>query len=583
MKRVASLALAAVLAACAADTTTSAVSIPGPNSVLVNGRSLLVASTASNELRALDLNPNPRTFVRAPNPLFPLSIPTQPFPRALAGFTTLNDNVNSKGEVIPRGAAPPFAFALSTAGSQVTVVSSANLAPLGTMAVPDTTLAIAVRAWKPDEVEHLVLAATQAGNGALWAADFGAPLDSAKIAAIEPVLAVSLGTSVPQALAASPTDPNLVAVGDRRTGPDGLGRQGGLALCNLATGTVTRVDVGGPVMAVAFSSSGERLFGLLDSEACGGAAPCGGLFAVDLADPTSPTFVGSFAVPGAARGLAVGADAEITLPSGATKNIDPLVVVSSTTGSLYVVDGATLTNPGPFVTALNRLDSRGERSGSPTDGPQIFDAAGNLVATLTSSARTEELSLLWEGRLVHSSSGVPAAGAVEDQGLDFPALSVQAGDLVTFVASGNCAVATTTVSSVAVGRVELAPGFDTSCLPAKVEYVVRASGSFAVVGTVSGLVGRVAPGAPFTGAGISFVMGPGGALERDAGYVISIVAEYSIPVANSTTTLNMPGAAAFDPIGKLFYVVFAGGSALVELNPTDMRSGKTDVGLVTFR
>jgi hypothetical protein len=54
---------------------------------VVSGSLLFVTSTRSNELRVLDLEPRPglpRDFVRAPNPLLPLSIPTLPAPVELS-------------------------------------------------------------------------------------------------------------------------------------------------------------------------------------------------------------------------------------------------------------------------------------------------------------------------------------------------------------------------------------------------------------------------------------------------------------------------------------------------------------------
>ena len=206
------MALAVALAACSQTAVPAAVSLPGPNSLSVAGRTLLVANTASDELRALDLTADPRVFVRAPNPLYPLAIPTEPFPRALAA------------QVLADGAAPAFSFALSSAGAQVTVVSNATLAALGSLAVPDTSLAIAVTIPASGADERLVVGASQQGNGSLYVATFPEVLkdNPAGIAAVKPALAIALGASVPVVLAPSPVNPDVVAVGDRETGPDGL-------------------------------------------------------------------------------------------------------------------------------------------------------------------------------------------------------------------------------------------------------------------------------------------------------------------------------------------------------------------------
>ena len=66
--------------ACSQTGNPPATQLSGTNAVVASGSLLFVTSTASNELRVLDLQPtniqNPVDYVRAPNPLSPLSIPT---------------------------------------------------------------------------------------------------------------------------------------------------------------------------------------------------------------------------------------------------------------------------------------------------------------------------------------------------------------------------------------------------------------------------------------------------------------------------------------------------------------------------
>lgn len=71
------------LLACAQSGTAPPTRLSGTNSSAVSGSLLFVTSTRSNELRVLDLEPRSgqaRDFVRAPNPLVPLSITTVPAP-----------------------------------------------------------------------------------------------------------------------------------------------------------------------------------------------------------------------------------------------------------------------------------------------------------------------------------------------------------------------------------------------------------------------------------------------------------------------------------------------------------------------
>jgi len=73
--------------ACSQSSVPPPTQLSGTNSSVVSGSLLFITSTRSNELRVLDLEPRPgfqRDFVRAPNPLVPLSIPTLPAPVELS-------------------------------------------------------------------------------------------------------------------------------------------------------------------------------------------------------------------------------------------------------------------------------------------------------------------------------------------------------------------------------------------------------------------------------------------------------------------------------------------------------------------
>ena len=79
--------LTVALAACSQSGAAPPTRLSGTNSAAVSGSLLFVTSTRSNELRVLTLEPpvgQQRDFVRAPNPLLPLSIPTLAAPVELA-------------------------------------------------------------------------------------------------------------------------------------------------------------------------------------------------------------------------------------------------------------------------------------------------------------------------------------------------------------------------------------------------------------------------------------------------------------------------------------------------------------------
>lgn len=606
------LALAPVLA-CSGTTTPALTQLGGPNSVVLADRHMWVATTTGADVRTFSLDGS-RVFERAPNPLWALAVPTAPYPRSLAAFTSFT----GLGTATVTSVAAPLAFALSTATSQVSVLSVGQMAWLGDLALDGAVpLSAAVTPWAPspsddpsvpDPPVQLVLGVTAGSHGEVWMLSLSqteALLPDTYQRLVGPAQAtpIDLGDgSIPQALVASPSSSGLVAVGDRN--PTG----GALALVDLASGTVDRIDVGGPILALAFTSDGQTLFGVLDSSACAAATPCGGLFAVDLSHIAAPVLLTPTPVvipgmlPGTLRGLAVGGAATITRDTGdpLTVTVNPLVVVSSSDGNCYLVDGTTrtvITNTvtgAPAVLQSYHLDPTGQRT---------LDSLGPATLVLDPAVAVDErITITYQGFIdeLEGLTGTITDGTLTVTGtsgtFDFGRLTgaqaqdrlVLPGDLVVFGTPGPCAGQTVAVVSVPSATSLSLADVPPLCQGAET-FSVRVGGSaYAVTGSTYRAMGRVLAGQSFSfsqeiGAAdagavavVQFNMGSGDP-RRDAQYVIVLGAPEE-PFKVLLATLGLPGAIAFDPKSGFFYVAFDGGNALVELRPEELRSGQTGVG-----
>jgi hypothetical protein len=371
-------------------------------------------------------------------------------------------------------------------------------------------------------------------------------------------------------------------------------RVGGLALVDLETLVVERFDVGGPVLAVAFDPSGAKLFGILDEQACEPLAPCRGAFAFDVVGrrrlPT--TDAAPMQIPGSPRGIAVGGSATIAMPVGEPITVSPLVMVSSTDGSLYLIDGGTerpiLVSAAPSVREQYLLDENDVRTDNPAGGPAD-------IALAEGAARPEQLTVTYQGVLPSLSavSGTLSAGLFEAEasGTEFAALDAREGDIVVVTSPqplpGGPAVPTEAVVAAVDGGQLSLTGLDPACAGV-VTVAVRAA-DYLVLGTVSGNMGRVRAGEAFAYAGtyrfeptgfdptrpaVAFQMGEGRPV-RDSRYVLEISATEAPLVYRvlPRRDMSMPGAITYSTRTDVerFYVVYLGGNALAEIKPDDLR------------
>jgi hypothetical protein len=161
--------LAVAVAACSQSGVAPPTGLSGTSSSVVSGSLLFVTSTRSNEVRVLDLEPRPglqRDFVRAPNPLSPLSIPTLPAPVELA--TPIR--YGPLGQPLQGD----WVFARGAGSASVSIIGALNcpqqLKELGRIAPrPDSVVtALAARLTADDRQAQLYFATFDGTDTTLW-------------------------------------------------------------------------------------------------------------------------------------------------------------------------------------------------------------------------------------------------------------------------------------------------------------------------------------------------------------------------------------------------------------------------------
>ena len=168
-KRLLALLTLGLGAACSQSSVPPPTGLSGTNSSVVSGSLLFVTSTRSNELRVLDLEPRPgfaRDFVRAPNPLSPLSIPTLPSPVELSTPT----RYGPLGQPLQGD----WVFARGAGGSGVSIIGAVNcpqqLKEFGRIAPrPDSVVtALSSRLTTDDRQAQLYFATFDGSDSTIW-------------------------------------------------------------------------------------------------------------------------------------------------------------------------------------------------------------------------------------------------------------------------------------------------------------------------------------------------------------------------------------------------------------------------------
>ncbi|MBM4381635.1 MAG: hypothetical protein FJ086_20400, partial [Deltaproteobacteria bacterium] len=308
------------LAACTQASSRPPARMQATQALQLAGDLVFIASSGKDELRVMDLSATPVDFVRAPNPLEPLSVPVLRQPASLERDRGWERGADGRWAELP----PRYVYAWSPGGTEVSVVGAARedglkelrRVPLGQ---PITALAAAVGA-----TGSTLYAATWEGGAAggaratLWAVPLP-PVAEVGSAALAPRAVRTFDGGRVEALAVLPGREALV-VARRVPAAEGEGEVSFLevaspqALVSLrfpgAVDAQVRedcetlaanraADVGGrrvrgdcgfgaPVRAlevqadVAGAPDAVRVFGLLDEATCASGVQCVGIEAVEL-------------------------------------------------------------------------------------------------------------------------------------------------------------------------------------------------------------------------------------------------------------------------------------------------------------
>jgi hypothetical protein len=306
MKRLALVVGAVLAVGCTSTNINPPPQVLSPNDILVvnpqdGGEAFLyIAATSGNELRVIDLGPSLllQDFVRAPNPLEPMSIPVLDQPVALAVDTTYNSAGNQ--------VTGPFVYVRGAGVQQISVVDTGQAAGstafsgqveverILTSGVVTALAAVGPTASHDGGGSELFAATYDGQAGTIWRYDIPLSLALKDAGAVIPaptvVATTALGESV-SALLTLPTDNRLVVA--TRTAADGGGRT--MVLDTTGTEAPLALNFPAPVRllrthpAVPFGGepdggpalpSGYFTYGLLDESSCGGGKTCRGLMAV---------------------------------------------------------------------------------------------------------------------------------------------------------------------------------------------------------------------------------------------------------------------------------------------------------------
>lgn len=165
MRVILASATALCLAACSQQAIPPPAHIVGTNSLVLVKDLLFVTSPGASELRALDLRISPRDFVRAPNPLEPLSIPVLNAPTALARDISYAANGDLDDTY------DPYVYAQGAAGGEISIVGTrrdSQLVELKRLVIGETVTAIAAQGPSGGSPSTLYFATLGSGQGRLW-------------------------------------------------------------------------------------------------------------------------------------------------------------------------------------------------------------------------------------------------------------------------------------------------------------------------------------------------------------------------------------------------------------------------------
>lgn len=517
------IALFAVLTTgCSGVTTAATAQLSGTYDVALVGDLLFVTSTNGNELRVIDISGSPRDFVRAPNPLEPLSIPVVDQPVELARDVRYDAN----GAELDG----PYVYARGLGSAEISIVAADRtlLKALNRVVAASTVTALAARGPTDGQGPSTLYYATWDGTrGTLWSVSVP-PADTLASATLAPAVVVSTEGEAIRTLAVMP-DGKSLAVGTR----SGAGDTGRTLLLDTTTLTTRPLNFPSPVRRVftqaAYTAqpagipvpAGTRVFGVLDEESCGGQRRCQGLLAVDTAtgeishdvtgNPMAPLVFGRALISGITvqpAGLLLDPRARPDGSSGPNVIEFGLLGIASTTGDSNQSGGEI------YFFDADGLRQHDVNDGSPalSSQPIYQDAGGaNLgyvdgrdpssFAFGDGAIHTQTVVLTYQG-IVPALKGMATSDADGQRfpapGVDLPG-RVAVGDTIQIIAPNVACTAELTVSSIEPDAVVTSDAIPAECAN-RTGFTVRAAGTepYVVEGSVDGFLGRVGPNEGFT-------------------------------------------------------------------------------------
>jgi len=408
------LAAGCLLAGCSQTQLAPNARIIGTNGMAQVGDFLFVTSTDRAELRVLDLKASTRDFVRAPNPLEPLSIPVLDRPVNLVRDLRYDD----AGQEV----AGPYLYAQAEAAQEISIVGTDRTTQLVELArLPTQGVVTALAAQGPSrdgEPSTLYFATLNGAAGQLWQIAIPSPGPSGKISgSLDPMRATGItygpgGSRTGDPISALLIMPNKRLVVASRSAVSKVGRTivldpaapeqqtelvfattcgpNGNRPCSVRL-LATHPAIGDTPETLL--NAGSRVFGVIDEDGCVGTT-CGSVLAVD-ASPGSPRLgqialdkTGNPMVPltfGSTlpTGLTLAPSAPLFIPVNdpTTPTLLLMGVVSTSSGLVYFFDAG----------ALRFIDISGDVAKA--TAIVYADASGTQISTYVPGPRFESIQV----------------------------------------------------------------------------------------------------------------------------------------------------------------------------------------------
>jgi hypothetical protein len=534
----------------------------GTYGLALYGDLLFVTSIETAELKVIDLNSPSRDWVRAPNPLEPLSIPVLDRPVALA-----RDLANDGGTEIPG----PYLYVQGQSSAAISIVGtkrSTQLIELARLPTSGVVTAMAARGpdpSRPDAGSTLYYATldtsrcspTDAGSctsdggsqATLWQANIP-PVDPAtqRLTGISPIPRWTSQTPI-NALLALPNSSNLAVATRNQNLPDGGLLRGTTLVLNPQTGPVrtlqfptsVRFLTTNPAASVYPADGGEavtRVFGILEEESCGtvgafagvdggytsadGGYQCPAMMAVDTTGQRSTDVTGMGMIPlsyGNAfpMSIALSAGGLIAVPNanpdpagnnGPTmmRTLSNLGIIPASDSNIYFFDADELRalNANPDVDGGGRVLSVSYLNSDGGLLPYLEGPDAGSVAVGNGAARDETISIVFQGT-ISGFQGLPspAMGQSSFPVSGAPLSRVVIGDRIVVLGSADagCPDYSGDDTGLTISQVDAGVLFSNSMVPCQAtSFSVRASGNqpYVVAGTATGYMGRTGANQLFT-------------------------------------------------------------------------------------